>query len=54
MSLTVTVSQLNAYTASIFKENKNFRSIMVRGEISGFVNYTKSGHFYFSLKEEQP
>ncbi len=51
MSLTVTVSQLNAYTASIFKENKNFRSIMVRGEISGFVNYTKSGHFYFTLKE---
>lgn len=51
MGLTVTVSQLNAYTASVFRENKHFRGLMVKGEISNFVNHTKSGHFYFTLKE---
>lgn len=51
MSVTVTVSQLNAYAASIFRGDKNFRNIIVKGEISNFVNYKKSGHFYFTLKE---
>ena len=51
MSLTVTVSQLNTYVASIFRENDKFRMIFVRGEISNFVNHAKSGHFYFTLKE---
>ncbi|MGN1416158.1 MAG: exodeoxyribonuclease VII large subunit [Oscillospiraceae bacterium] len=51
MSITVTVSQLNAYTASIFRGDKNFRNIIVKGEISNFVNYRKTGHFYFTLKE---
>ncbi len=51
MSLTITVSQLNAYAASVFRGDKNFRSLIVRGEISNFVNYRKSGHLYFTLKE---
>lgn len=51
MSLTVTVSQLNTYISSLFRGNDTFRNIYVRGEISGFVNHTRSGHFYFTLKD---
>lgn len=51
MSITINVSQLNAYVASLFKGDPNLRNIIVKGEISNFVNYKKSGHFYFTLKE---
>lgn len=47
----VTVSQLNSYLASVLRGDRNLRGIIVKGEISNFVNYKKSGHFYFTLKE---
>lgn len=47
----ITVSQLNAYLSSVLKGDKNLKGIIVRGEISNFVNYRKSGHCYFTLKE---
>lgn len=47
----ITVSQLNTYLSSLLKGDKNLSGLIVRGEISNFVNYRKSGHCYFTLKE---
>ncbi len=47
----VTVSQLNQYTKMLFDSNPILSSVFVKGEISNFVNH-RSGHFYFSLKDE--
>jgi exodeoxyribonuclease VII large subunit len=44
------VSELNAAVQSIFEDQ--FHSIWVAGEISG-CRSASSGHFYFSLKDEQ-
>ena len=46
----LTISQLNNY---IFKlKSDKLKGIMVQGEISNFVNHYKSGHLYFTLKDE--
>ena len=47
----MTVSELNNFIKSMFDSNRLLSSIHVRGEISNFVNH-RSGHFYFSLKDE--
>lgn len=47
----MTVSELNNLIKNMFDANRLLNSIYVRGEISNFVNH-KSGHFYFSLKDE--
>ncbi len=47
----LTVSQLNQYTKMLFDSNPLLSSVFVKGEISNFVNH-RSGHFYFSLKDE--
>lgn len=51
MSAILTVSQLNRYIAFKLKEDGNLRGKLIRGEISNFTNHTKSGHFYFTLKD---
>lgn len=48
-----TVSQINRYIGFKLKEDKNIQNIMVRGEISNFTNHYKTGHLYFTLKDEQ-
>lgn len=48
----ITVSQINKYIGSIIKGDRNLRGIMVRGEISNFVDHYRSGHLYFTLKDE--
>lgn len=53
MSAVITVSQLNRYISSKFKEDKNFRGILIRGEISNFTNHAKTGHLYFTLKDNE-
>ncbi len=52
-SLVLTVSQLNNYIKGLFDEIPVFRSIYVSGEISNFTNHYRTGHFYFSLKDEK-
>lgn len=52
-SLVLTVSQLNNYVKGLFDEIPVFRSIYVSGEISNFTNHYRTGHFYFSLKDEK-
>lgn len=48
----VTVTQLNKYVKSVLDSDRILSGIMVRGEISNFVRHYKSGHLYFSLKDE--
>ncbi|MDE5576737.1 MAG: exodeoxyribonuclease VII large subunit, partial [Oscillospiraceae bacterium] len=51
MSAVLTVTQLNRYIAFKLKEDVNLHGKLIRGEISNFTNHTKSGHFYFTLKD---
>ncbi len=49
---TVTVSQLNRKIALMLKGEKSFSDLYIRGEISNLTIHYKSGHIYFSLKDE--
>ncbi len=49
---TVTVSQLNRRIALMIKGEKAFSELSVRGEISNLTCHYKSGHIYFTLKDE--
>lgn len=51
--LVVSVSQLNNYIKGLFDEIPVFRSVYVSGEISNFTNHYRTGHFYFTLKDEK-
>lgn len=53
MSSILTVSQLNRYISFRMKEDKNLHSILIKGEISNFTNHTKTGHLYFTLKDNE-
>lgn len=47
----ITVTQLNTYIKSILDENPILNTIYVKGEISNFKHYFKSGHMYLTLKD---
>ncbi|HAG12571.1 MAG TPA: exodeoxyribonuclease VII large subunit [Ruminococcus sp.] len=49
----LTVSQLNRYVASILHEDAHLRTILLRGEIANFTRNFRSGHCYFSLRDEE-
>ena len=49
---TITVSQLNAHVKRIIDSDGMFSSVLVTGEISNFSPHYKTGHLYFSLKDE--
>ncbi len=49
---TVTVSQLNRRISLIFKNERAFSDLCIKGEISNLTIHYKSGHIYFSLKDE--
>ncbi len=52
MNSIITVSQLNSYMSMKISEDKNLSSLLVKGEVSGFTNHAKTGHFYFTLKDK--
>ena len=48
----LTVSQLNMYIKMMFESDIRLQKVLLIGEISNFVNHYKTGHCYFSLKDE--
>lgn len=49
----VTVTQVNRVVGMIIGGDKRFADVAVRGEISNFTRHYKTGHLYFTLKDEQ-
>ena len=53
MSLpTFSVSEINSYIKRKFDTDMMLQSVTVSGEISNFSNHYKTGHLYFSLKDD--
>ncbi len=48
----ITVTQLNEYVKMMMDSNPILKSVWLRAEISNFTNHYRTGHFYFSLKDE--
>ena len=53
MSSIMTVSQVNRYISFKLKDDRKLRGMLISGEISGFTNHAKTGHFYFILKDSE-
>lgn len=52
MNSILTVTQINCYLKSIIDSDSNLKNIYVTGEISNFTNHYRSGHLYFTLKDD--
>lgn len=53
MNTVLTVTQINTYIKSLIDYDDNLKNIYVSGEISNFTNHYRTGHFYFTLKDEK-
>ena len=53
MDQILTVSQINGYLKQVLDEDVQLKSIFIRGEISNFTNHLKTGHYYFTLKDQK-
>ncbi len=53
MSSILTVSQVNKYMSFKIKSDLKLKGIAVKGEISNFVIHYKSGHAYFTIKDDE-
>ena len=49
----VTVTQVNRVVGMLIKGDRRLSNVAVRGEISNFTRHYKTGHLYFTLKDEQ-
>lgn len=49
----ISVSDLNRYLEGKFAHDENLRNLTLKGEVSNFTNHLKSGHYYFSLKDDK-
>ncbi len=47
------VGEVNLYVKTLLDGDPILRDVFVRGEISNFTNHYKTGHFYFTLKDEE-
>lgn len=50
--LILSVTQLNKYIKSYFDSDNNLLNVFLSGEISNFTNHYRTGHFYFTLKDD--
>ena len=48
----LTVTQLNTYIKSLFEGDIHLSSVYLVGEISNFTNHYRTGHFYFTVKDD--
>ena len=53
MADVISVTALNKYVRAVLESDVVLTDIAIRGEISGFVRNYKSGHCYFSLRDEK-
>ena len=53
MAEIITVAALNKYVKSILDSDSVLPGLGIRGEITNFTNHYKSGHWYFTLRDEQ-
>lgn len=49
----ITVSQVNTYIKALLDESAPLKNICIVGEISNFLHYSRSGHMYFTLKDDK-
>ena len=52
-NITISVKQLNTYVKSLIEGDARLSDISVTGEISNFKNHYSSGHWYFTLKDNE-
>ncbi len=50
--MTMTVTELNEYIKMSLEANPVLGDIFIKGEISNFTNHYKTGHLYFTVKDE--
>lgn len=48
----LTVGQINTYIKSLIDGDENLNNVFLVGEISNFTNHYRTGHFYFTLKDQ--
>ncbi len=48
----MTVSQANDYVKALIEDSEVLCNVCIVGEISNFTNHYKTGHLYFTLKDE--
>mgnify|MGYP000096795155 CR=1 FL=1 len=53
MAEVITVSALNRYVKSLFDANDRLFDLALCGEVANFVQNARSGHCYFTLRDEQ-
>ncbi len=49
----LTVTQVNRYMKMVTDAQGPLQDLWVRGELSNFTNHYKTGHFYFTVKDEE-
>lgn len=49
----LTVSQVNFFIKSLIEGDGRLSDVLISGEISNFTDHYRSGHMYFSLKDEK-
>ena len=52
MADVISVSELNHYVKTLLDVNDGLFDLALRGEIANFVQNARSGHCYFSLRDE--